>query len=63
MGIPPWDVGCVIVCGRDKVRELVSELVKGYEGFLRIFRPWVLTVMQPFMRKETHDQFRHFIVP
>ena len=63
MGIPPWDVGCVIVCGRDKVRGLANELIKGYEGFLKIFKPWVLSIMRLFTRKETHDQFRHFIVP
>ena len=63
MAIPPWDVGCVIVRGRDKVRELAAELIKGYEGFLRIFRPWVLAVMRPFVRRATHDQFRDFILP
>lgn len=63
MGIPPWDVGCVVVCGRENVRELAGELIKGYEGFLKIFRPWVLSIMRPFMRRETHDQFRRFIVP
>ena len=63
MGIPPWDVGCVIICGRDRVRELGAELIKGYEGFLRIFRPWVLALMRPFTRKEKYEQFRHFVVP
>jgi len=63
MGIPPWDVGCVVVRGRDKVKELAGALIKGYEGFLKIFRPWLLAVMRPFMRKQTHAQFRDFIVP
>lgn len=63
MAIPPWDVGCVVVRGRDKVRELAAKLIEGYEGFLKIFRPWVLSVMRPFMRKATNDQFRYFIRP
>ena len=63
MAIPPWDVGCVTVHGREKVRELAAKLIQGYEGFLKIFRPWVLTLMRPFVRRETHDQFRHFIRP
>lgn len=63
MAIPPWDVGCVIVRGRDKVGWLAAEVIKGYEGFLKIFRPWVLAVMRPFVRKATHDQFRDFILP
>jgi nitroreductase/ferredoxin len=63
MGIPPWDVGCTIVAGRDKVSQLAAELVKGYAGLLKVLRPWVLTLLRPFMAKAKHEQFRHFIVP
>ena len=63
MGIPPWDVGCVIVCGRERVREVANEIIQGYEGFLKFFKPWVLAVMRPFVRQATHEQFRHFIRP
>jgi nitroreductase/NAD-dependent dihydropyrimidine dehydrogenase PreA subunit len=63
MGVPPWDVGCVIVRGREKVRELAGEVVKGYEGFLKMFRPWVITLMRPFMGRAKTEQFRSFIRP
>lgn len=63
MGIPPWDVGCTIVAGRDKVREVAAEVVKGYEGFLKIFRPWLLGAMRPFIGQAKYEQFRNFIVP
>ncbi len=63
MGIPPWDIGCVIVRGRDQVRTLAAEIVKGYEGFLKMFRPWVLTLMRPVMRKASYEQFKDFIRP
>jgi nitroreductase/Pyruvate/2-oxoacid:ferredoxin oxidoreductase delta subunit len=63
MGIPPWDVGCVTVSGRAKVQELAGEIVRGYEGFLKVFKPWLLTLMRPFVRKATYDQFKHFIRP
>lgn len=63
MGIPPWDVGCVAVSGREKVQALAVELVKGYEGFLRMFRPWVLTLMRPIMRRPTYEMFKFFIRP
>jgi len=63
MGIPPWDVGCVIVSGRERVRELADEIIKGYEGFLKLFTPWVLTAMRPFVGKAKYDQFRHFLRP
>jgi hypothetical protein len=35
MGIPPWDVGCILVRGRYKVQELTKEVMKGYEGMLK----------------------------
>ena len=63
MAIPPWDVGCVVVRGHDKVRQLAAKVIQGYEGFLKIFRPWVLTLMRPLMGKAKHDQFRDFIRP
>jgi ferredoxin/nitroreductase len=63
MGIPPWDVGCVTVLGREKVRELAARIVKGYEGFLKIFRPWLLALLRPFTGRVAYEKFRHFIVP
>ena len=63
MGIPPWDVGCVIIRGRDKVQELVTEIIKGYEQFLKIFKPWLLAIMRPFVRRAMYEQFRHFVLP
>jgi len=63
MGIPPWDVGCVSVIGRDKVQEIAGEVVKGYEGFLKIFKPWLLKVMRPFMGKAKYEMFAGFLRP
>jgi ferredoxin/nitroreductase len=63
MGIPPWDVGCVTIRGREEVQQLVGDVIKGYEGFLKIFRPWLLKLMRPFWGKVTYDVFAHFIRP
>jgi nitroreductase len=63
MGIPPWDVGCVVIRGRDKVQELAAEVIRGYEQFLKVFKPWLLAVMRPFVRRATYEQFRFFIRP
>lgn len=63
MGIPPWDVGCAVVRGREPVRQLSGEIVKGYEGFLKMFRPWVLALLGPFMRRATREQYKSFIRP
>ncbi len=61
MGIPPWDVGCVTVRGREEVQKLAAEVVKGYEGFLKIF--WVFKVMGIFWGKAKRDMFAHFVRP
>jgi nitroreductase/NAD-dependent dihydropyrimidine dehydrogenase PreA subunit len=63
MGIPPWDVGCVTVCGRTRVQSLALNIIRGYEGFLKICKPWVLFAMRYFMRRETYEKFRYFILP
>jgi nitroreductase/NAD-dependent dihydropyrimidine dehydrogenase PreA subunit len=63
MGIPPWDVGCVTLRGREKVRKLAVEIIQGYESFLKIFRPWVLEGMRIFSKRETYEQFKYFIRP
>lgn len=63
MGIPPWDIGCVIVRGRKDVQQLAVEVIKGYEGFLKIFKPWLLTLMRPFIGKVKYDMFAHFVLP
>jgi len=63
MGIPPWDVSCVTVCGRDKVQDIAKSIIKEYEAFLKTFRPWSLAAMRPFIRRETYEKFRYFILP
>jgi Fe-S-cluster-containing hydrogenase component 2 len=63
MGIPPWDVGCTIVRGRGEVQRLASEVVKGYDGFLKMFKPWLLAVMRPFVARAKYDMFAHFVRP
>jgi ferredoxin len=63
MGIPPWDIGCVTIRGRDEVQKLAVEVAKGYMGFLKIFKPWVLALMRPFVGKAKYEMFAKFIRP
>lgn len=63
MGIPPWDIGCVMVLGRDEVRRIAAEVIAGYAGFLRLFRPWLLAAMRPFIGRARYEMFRHFVRP
>jgi len=63
MGIPPWDVGCVSVIGREEVRRIADEIIKGYKGFLKVFKPWLLAVMRPFVGRAKYDMFASFVRP
>jgi ferredoxin len=63
MGIPPWDVGCVVIQGRGRVQALASDIIKEYAGFLKIFKPWLLALMRPFMKRPAYEQMSGFIVP
>jgi nitroreductase/NAD-dependent dihydropyrimidine dehydrogenase PreA subunit len=63
MGIPPWDIGCVAVRGREEVRRIADEVIQGYEGFLRVFKPWMLAAMRPFVGQAKYDMFAHFVQP
>ncbi|NLS96177.1 MAG: 4Fe-4S binding protein [Planctomycetaceae bacterium] len=61
MGIPPWDVGCVTIRGREEVQRLAGKIVKDYEGFLKIF--WLFKIMGLFWGKAKRDMFTHFVRP
>jgi ferredoxin len=63
MGIPPWDIGCVTIRGTEQVQQIAAEVIKGYEGFLKFFKPWVLASMRFFVRRATYELFRYFIHP
>ena len=63
MGIPPWDIGCVVVRGQAKVQELAGEVIDGYRGFLKLFRPWVIRLMGLIYGRTAYEQFSHFIRP
>lgn len=63
MGVPPWDVGCAVVVGRERVEELSRAVARGYERMLRIFRPVSLGLMRPFLGRIAVEQFRSFICP
>ena len=63
MGLPPWDIGCVVVQGREAVQRLAARIVEGYAGLPRVFSPAVLTLMRPFWGRVMCEQFRTFVVP
>ena len=63
MGIPPWDIGLVTVCGRAQVRQLAGEIIGGYRDFLRSMPSWLLKALRPVLRKATYEQLNSFVRP
>ncbi len=63
MGIPPWDVGCVVIDGREKVREVARDVARGYERMLRLMNPAVLALARPFLPARVHTQLHTFMLP
>jgi nitroreductase/Pyruvate/2-oxoacid:ferredoxin oxidoreductase delta subunit len=63
MGIPPWDVGCVMVRGRAEVQSVGREVVREYERFLNKFQPWRLALLRPFVSRENYEHLAHFLRP
>jgi hypothetical protein len=53
----------VVVRGRREVQDLAAEIVKGYEGFLKMFRPLTLKLMRPLLGRARYELFMHFLRP
>lgn len=63
MGVPPWDVGCVIVNDRSRVQQLAGEITAAYERLMRWMGRLPMALMRPFMRKATREAMTSFILP
>jgi len=63
MGIPPWDVGVTTVAGFEAVRELAGQVVDGYRGVTKVFRPGLLKLLKPLLGQARYEQFADFILP
>lgn len=62
MGIPPWDVGVATVSGFAAVQELATEIVQGYRGMLKVFRPG-LSLLGSLIGQVRRERFSEFILP
>lgn len=63
MGLPPSDVGVVVVNGRAKVQTLAAGLQAAFRKMQYIFSPAMTTLMRPFLRKEEYRVMRNFVRP
>lgn len=63
MGIPPSDVGVMVFHGKEKVRELSVATIDTYRKMQRLFRPWLLPLARPFMKKTQYENWKAFLLP
>jgi NAD-dependent dihydropyrimidine dehydrogenase PreA subunit/nitroreductase len=63
VGIPPSEVGIVVLHGRDKVRSFVSDAVAAFRRMKRFFHPAVLLLMRLFQSRADNALLRNFVRP
>jgi len=63
MGIPPSDVGVLVLNGKEKVRQFSFDFVDLLGRMKWMVSPVGLTLMRPFMSKEDNQMFKSFILP
>jgi ferredoxin len=63
MGIPPSDVGVLVINGKEKVRQFSFDFI-GLLGRMQwMLSPVSLSCMRPFMKKDDFQMFKAFVVP
>jgi ferredoxin len=62
MGVPPSDVGVLVLNGRDRVRAFSEDALAWMLGVRGWLRP-VLPLTRPFVGRDTYVMFRDFIIP
>jgi ferredoxin len=62
MGVPPSDVGVLVVSGREKVRALRVDLVEWLVSVRNWLKP-TIPLTRPFVSKLEYEQMRDFLVP
>jgi ferredoxin len=63
MGIPPSDVEVLVLSGKDKVKEFTDDFATYLKYMKFMFKPVVLALMRPFMKKEKFRMFKNFVAP
>ena len=63
MGIPPSDVGLLVLGGRKKVRQFSFDFIDYAESIKWAFSPFMITLMRPFIGRDNYEAFKSFIIP
>ncbi|HZU86042.1 MAG TPA: nitroreductase family protein [Anaerolineaceae bacterium] len=63
MGIPPTDVRVLVRNGFKEVHALRDDLLAALRNWIKIFSPFMLTLMRPFMSKDDYNGMKTFVLP
>jgi len=63
MGLPPSEVGLLIVAGKQKVEAFRKDLIEVIRSNHWMLSPGFLALMRPFIGKAAHQMFKDFVVP
>jgi len=63
MGIPPSEVGVLVLAGKDKVARFRRELLVAARAMKRLFSPPMLWLFKPFLGRENHRMMKAFVLP
>jgi ferredoxin len=63
MGIPPSDVGVLIIEGKEKVKQFAFDFVDLLSGMQFMVSPYVMPLMRPFMKRDDYKMMGEFVRP
>ena len=63
MGIPPSEVGVLVLAGKEKVTQFRKDLLVAARGMKRLFSPPLLWMFKPFLGKEEYQMMKAFVLP
>ena len=63
MGLPPSDVGVMVLDSKEKVRRFSFEFVDLLSRYKWMLSPFMLQLMRPFLRKDDFLMFKSFVIP
>jgi ferredoxin len=63
MGIPPSNVGVLVLHGREKVRRFAADACDSFKRLLKRMNPLIMGFMRLTMKKADYQAMRDFVVP
>lgn len=63
MGLPPSDVGVLLINGKEKVRAFSFDFIDELKKMKKFFSPFAAALMRPFISKADYELTKSFLTP